>query len=62
MHSRTGPELPCLAEPPMAADDPASPWGDCWCTLPHGHNGPHHCQPCTNRHGAPGWMPDHNTD
>lgn len=45
----------CGAEPPTRADDPNSQWGDCWCTLPPGHDGEHSCQPCTERHGAPGW-------
>ncbi|HEX8808174.1 MAG TPA: hypothetical protein VF760_04175 [Xanthobacteraceae bacterium] len=33
-------------------------FGDCWCTLPPDHDGQHHCQPCTDRHGAPGWDDD----
>lgn len=40
----------CGAEPP-----PADWVGDCWCTLPPGHEGEHRCQPCADRHGAPGW-------
>lgn len=40
----------CCAEPPADGT-----WGDCWCTLPPGHDGEHQCQPCTDRHGAPGW-------
>ncbi|MFC8986025.1 hypothetical protein [Streptomyces sp. NPDC057115] len=40
----------CGAEPPADGT-----WGDCWCTLPPGHTGEHRCQPCTDRHGAPGW-------
>jgi hypothetical protein len=40
----------CGAEP-----TPADWVGDCWCTLPPGHPGEHRCQPCTDRHGAPGW-------
>ncbi|MFI1371313.1 hypothetical protein ACH4UY_04785 [Streptomyces longwoodensis] len=40
----------CDAEPPATGT-----WGDCWCTLPPGHTGEHRCQPCTDRHGAPGW-------
>ena len=43
------PEI-CGAEPPNDGT-----WGDCWCTLPPGHDGEHRCQPCTDRHGAPGW-------
>lgn len=40
----------CGAEPPTAD------WvGDCWCTLPPGHEGEHRCQTCTDRHGAPSW-------
>lgn len=45
----------CGAEPPTRADDPNGQWGDCWCTLPPGHAGEHRCEPCTERHGAPGW-------
>lgn len=42
----------CSAEPPDG-------WpGDCWCTLPDGHEGPHRCEPCSNRHDAPGWSDD----
>ncbi len=40
----------CGAEPP---DD--GQWGDCWCTLPPGHECEHRCEPCTDRHGAPDW-------
>lgn len=40
----------CDAEPPSDGQ-----WGDCWCTLRPGHDGDHRCQPCTDRHGAPGW-------
>lgn len=40
----------CGAEPPSDGS-----WGDCWCTLQPGHDGEHRCQPCTDRHGAPGW-------
>jgi hypothetical protein len=40
----------CGAEPPQDGT-----WGDCWCTLPPDHDGEHRCQPCTTRHGAPGW-------
>lgn len=40
----------CDAQPPETGT-----WGDCWCTLPPGHTGEHRCQPCTDRHGAPGW-------
>ncbi|WP_326779684.1 hypothetical protein OG481_01985 [Streptomyces longwoodensis] len=40
----------CGAEPPTTGT-----WGDCWCTLPPGHDGEHRCQPCTDRHGAPSW-------
>lgn len=45
----------CGVDPPRRADDPNTQWGDCWCTLPTSHTGQHHCQPCTDRHGAPGW-------
>jgi len=45
----------CGAEPPQRADDPDSPWGDCWCTKPGDHEGDHACEPCTKRHGAPSW-------
>ncbi|MFJ5151402.1 hypothetical protein ACIQCF_07400 [Streptomyces sp. NPDC088353] len=41
----------CGAEPPADGS-----WGDCWCTLPPGHTGEHRCQPCSDRHGAPGWQ------
>ncbi|WP_442803625.1 hypothetical protein OG411_29840 [Streptomyces pseudogriseolus] len=40
----------CGAEPPADGS-----WGDCWCTLAPDHDGEHRCQPCTDRHGAPGW-------
>ena len=49
----------CGAEPPaVITDAKGSEWlrGDCWCTLPPDHDGAHHCQPCTERHGAPGWQ------
>lgn len=45
----------CGSDPPQRADDPDSQWGDCWCTLPTGHDGPCRCETCTERHGAPGW-------
>jgi hypothetical protein len=48
----------CGAEPPSSmTDENGREWtpGDCWCTLPPGHDGEHRCQPCTDRHGAPGW-------
>ena len=50
-----GEEECCGAEPPSRADDPNSQWGDCWCTRPPGHDGEHRCEPCSERHGAPGW-------
>jgi hypothetical protein len=50
-----GEEECCGAEPPSRADDPNSQWGDCWCTLRPGHDSEHRCEPCTERHGAPGW-------
>lgn len=31
------------------------PWGDCWCTLPAGHDGQHQREPCTERVDAPSW-------
>lgn len=40
----------CGSQPPADGQ-----WGDCWCTLPPGHDGEHQCQPCTDRNGAPGW-------
>jgi hypothetical protein len=45
------------AEPEFCGAEPLDTgWvGDCWCTLPPGHSGDHQCQPCTDRHGAPGW-------
>ena len=46
-------EAICGIEPPRDGT-----WGDCWCTLPPGHDGEHQCQPCTDRHGAPGWATD----
>jgi hypothetical protein len=49
-HPDTGGGDCCGAEPTDKG------WiGDCWCTLPPGHDGEHQCQPCTDRHGAPGW-------
>lgn len=43
-------------EPDCCGAVPPADWiGDCWCTLPPGHGGEHRCQPCTDRHGAPGW-------
>ncbi|MEU6342189.1 hypothetical protein ABZ883_14755 [Streptomyces sp. NPDC046977] len=45
----------CGIDPPQRADDPDSQWGDCWCTRPSDHEGEHRCEPCTSRHGAPGW-------
>jgi hypothetical protein len=48
----------CGAEPPRTVVDTAgAEWllGDCWCTLSPGHDGERLCQPCTDRHGAPGW-------
>lgn len=48
----------CGVDPPQRADDPNAQWGDCWCTLPPDHDGQHHCQPCTERHDAPGWDDD----
>jgi hypothetical protein len=36
--------------------------GDCWCTLQPGHAGEHRCQPCTDRHGAPGWTDEPAVD
>ena len=43
-------------EPPICGAEPPADWvGDCWCTLQPGHTGPHHCEPCTEKHGAPGW-------
>ncbi|MFF0736839.1 hypothetical protein ACFYVK_35160 [Streptomyces chartreusis] len=44
-------ETDCCGDEPPADGT----WGDCWCTLPPGHDGQHQCQPCTDRHGAPGW-------
>lgn len=42
--------------PPICGAEPPVDWvGDCWCTLQPDHTGPHHCEPCTERHGAPGW-------
>jgi hypothetical protein len=43
-------EARCLAEPPQDGM-----WGDCWCTLPAKHAGPHYCVPCTDRFDTPGW-------
>lgn len=34
-------------------------WGDCWCTLLPEHDGPCVCEPCRDRHGAPGWQNGH---
>ncbi|MET8571853.1 hypothetical protein [Streptomyces sp. NPDC004783] len=51
----------CGAEPPRTVvGEDGREWtpGDCWCTLPPGHAGEHRCQPCTDRHGAPGWKDD----
>lgn len=51
----------CDALPPETITDAVGRvWtpGDCWCTLPPDHEGQHHCQPCTDRHGAPGWDDD----
>lgn len=49
----------CGAEPPATVTGPdGREWtpSDCWCTLPpHPETEEHRCQPCTNRHGAPGW-------
>lgn len=48
----------CDAEPPptlVNADGQEWQTGDCWCTRPPGHDGEHRCQPCSDRHGAPGW-------
>jgi hypothetical protein len=43
-------------EPPICGAEPPADWvGDCWCTLQPDHTGQHHCEPCTERHGAPGW-------
>lgn len=46
-------ELP----PQFVLDDEGGRWesGDCWCTLPKGHEGKHVCEPCNKRHGMPGW-------
>lgn len=49
-------EAVCGAEPPRP------PWGDCWCTLTPDHDDEHRCQPCTDRHGAPGWLDAEPTD
>jgi len=49
---------PCGDYPPeIVRDDEGREWetGDCWCTLPKGHEGKHFCGPCTKRHGMPGW-------
>lgn len=52
----------CDAFPPdTITDEKGRVWtpGDCWCTLPPGHDGDCHCGPCAKR-GAPGWP--HPTD
>lgn len=38
----------CLAAPPFEAGRVSGNilWGDCWCTLQKGHEGPHSCEPC----------------
>lgn len=50
----------CGSEPPRGiTDERGREWqfGDCWCTLTPSHDGKCHCQPCTTRYGAPGWIP-----
>lgn len=54
----------CGAEPLREITTPdGKTWlfGDCWCTLKPHRTGEHRCQPCTDRHGAPGWT-DQPTD
>lgn len=46
------------SEPPrIMTDERGREWqlGDCWCTLAPTHDGKCHCEPCTQRLGAPGW-------
>lgn len=48
----------CGSQPPRTlVDDNGETWiaGDCWCTLPDGHEGQCLCEPCHRRTGAPGW-------
>ncbi|NUP39491.1 MAG: hypothetical protein HOY76_21390 [Streptomyces sp.] len=45
-----------MSDEPYCGAEPPSDWiGDCWCTLPPGHECEHRCEPCTERHGAPSW-------
>lgn len=49
-------DAPVVEEPEGCGAEPPEGWpGDCWCTLAVGHEGPHRCEPCSNRHDAPGW-------
>jgi hypothetical protein len=49
-------DTPLVHEPEGCGAEPPEGWpGDCWCTLTAGHEGPHRCEPCSNRHDAPGW-------
>ncbi|MEU5156777.1 hypothetical protein [Glycomyces sp. NPDC021274] len=43
-------EARCWSVPPEGGT-----WGDCWCTLPAGHDGECRCEPCTDRFNAPSW-------
>jgi hypothetical protein len=55
----------CGAVPPTEVTGPdGKVWtpGDCDCTRPSAHEGPHSCEPCAARYGAPEWRnPDHAT-
>lgn len=47
---------PVIEETECCGAEPPDGWpGDCWCTLPPDHDGGHRCEPCSNRHDAPGW-------
>jgi hypothetical protein len=49
-------DQPAIDEAERCSAEPPTGWpGDCWCTLPSGHDGDHRCEPCSNRHDAPGW-------
>ena len=55
----------CGSEPPRGiTDERGREWwfGDCWCTLTPLHDGLCHCEPCTERYGAPGWAPVYRED
>lgn len=54
--AREAQEIASWDEPICGANVPEDGvWGDCWCTMPPGHDGDCFCGPCTERHGAPGW-------